>query len=301
MKLPSIRLPRPSFPLVAPTVPGGVEVDRAPSHHGADYDTGWARSEPARWARAALVEGPMRLAVGALASPTRSGLDRLEHLEGPVIFAANHHSHLDTPLLLTSIPTPWRYKLVVAAAADYFFSSPSRSAASALAIGAFPIDRARVSRESADRAADLIAEGWSLLIFPEGGRSPDGWGQGHRGGAAYLAIRAGLPVVPVHLDGTGRIFARDDKVPKPGTTRVTFGAPLFPEPGEDARRLASRIEASVATLADEASSDWWNARRRAHRGDTPPLTGPGTTSWRRAWALEERRGRRRRKLAWPPL
>ena len=48
-----------------------------------------------------------------------------------------------------------------------------------------PIDRSRVSRRSADLSAELIGDGWSLVIFPEGGRSPDGWGQEFRGGAAY--------------------------------------------------------------------------------------------------------------------
>jgi len=259
------------------------------------YDTAWARREPARSARLLLVEGPMRLAVRALAKPSRTGLDRLHGLDGPAIFAANHHSHLDTPLLLTSIPDPWRHRTVVAAAADYFFGTRWTSAASALAMAAFPIERARVSRRSADEAASLLQEGWSLLIFPEGGRSPDGWGQGHRGGAAYLSLRVGVPVVPVHVEGTGRIFAKGDRRPRPGRTTVTFGRPLRPEEGDDARRFAARIEAAVAALADEARTDWWSARRRAAAAASPPLTGPETTSWRRAWALGDRRPTPRRR------
>jgi 1-acyl-sn-glycerol-3-phosphate acyltransferase len=244
----------------------------------------------------------MRAAVRVLAKPARRGGDRLDALEGPVIFAANHHSHVDTPLLLTSIPDRWRHRIVVAAAADYFFGNRYTSAASALAMGAFPIERTKVSRRSADQAAELIGEGWSLLIFPEGGRSPDGWGQGHRGGAAYLATRTGVPVVPVHLEGTGRIFAKGDKRPRPGATTVTFGHPLVADEGESSIRFAGRIEAAVAVLADEARTDWWTARRRAHAGTTPSLTGPETTSWRRAWALGDRRSSsKRRRPAWPDL
>jgi 1-acyl-sn-glycerol-3-phosphate acyltransferase len=168
-------------------------------------------------------------------------------------------------------------------------------------MGAIPIERMRVSRRSIDQAADLIADGWSLLIFPEGGRSPDGWGQGHSGGAAYLASRTGVPVVPVHLEGTGRIFAKGDSVPKPGSTTVTFGAPLISGPDESSNRFAARIESSVAALADEARTDWWSARTRAHAGSSPSLTGPETTSWRRAWALGDRRSARRRRPAWPDL
>src|SRR4029453_18181691 len=208
--------------------------------------------------------------------PERAGPDRLRDLgeadpPQPLIFAANHHSHVDTPLLLTSIPEPWRHRLVVGGGGGYFFCNPWASRASALAMAAFPIERARVSRRSADHAADLLAEGWSLLIYPEGGRSPDGWGQGPRGGAASLALRVGLPVVPVHVEGTGRIFPKGVRRPRPGRTTVTFGAPLRPAEGEDSRHFAARIEAAVAALADESRSDWWSARRRAASGASPPL------------------------------
>jgi len=68
-------------------------------------------------------------------------------------------------------------------------------------------------------------------------------------------------------------------------TTVTFGSPLWPAEGEDARRFAERIEAAVATLAHESTTDWWTARRMAARGDTPSLQGPEVAPWRRAWAL----------------
>ena len=267
MKL-RVRVPRPSFPLGAPTVPGGVEPLEKEARSGPKYDTAWARKEPARYARFFITEGPMRAVVKAIASPTRKGTDRLDSLEGPAIFAANHHSHVDAPLMLTSVPEPWRHRMVVAAAADYFFPNRVVSAASALAMGAFPIDRSKVSRRSSDQATELLEEGWSLLIFPEGGRSPDGWGQGHRGGAAFLSLKTGVPVVPVHLRGTGRIFPKGAKKLTPGATTVTFGSPLRPTDDENATRFAARIEAAVAALADEAETDWWTARRNAASGAT---------------------------------
>jgi 1-acyl-sn-glycerol-3-phosphate acyltransferase len=304
------------FPWRAPTVPRGLQVPSEPRKVGADFDTDWARRTPARVARAAIVEGPLRLAMKALADPEREGLDRVQDLlratddDGdppPVIFAANHHSHLDAPMMITAVPEPWRRKLVVAAAADYFFSSRVTGTASALALGAFPIDRSRVNRRSADLAQSLLEEGWSLLIFPEGGRSPDGWGQPFRGGAAFLSVRTGAPVIPVHLEGTGSILGKGMKRPKPGRTIVTFGAPLWPAEGEDARRLGDRIERAVAELGDEALTDWYSARLRAGRRETPSLTGPSATGWRRAWALGERRAkgragqRRRQQRRWPRL
>lgn len=296
------RLP---FPLGAPPVPEGVEPLPGKARSGPDYDTAWARKYPARLARVALVEGVARPAVSALASPEREGVDRLDGLAQtgePVIFAPNHHSHLDTPIAVTSVPEPWRHKLFVGAAADYFFRTPLTSALSALAIGAVPIERTRVSRRSTERMSTLIDAGWSLLLFPEGGRSPDGWGQPFRGGAAYLALRCGVPVVPVHIQGTGRILRKGRKLPRPATTKVTFGAPLRPAEGQNASRFGVAIEQAVAALADEASTDWWQARLRAHAGETPPLTGPDTPAWRRAWALGDPDKRRRRaRRRWPDL
>ncbi len=290
------------FPFAAPNVPLGIEALPRKARMGAAYDSSWAREQPARYARFFIVEGPMRAAMATLAKPTRKGLDRVKGVAGPAIFAANHHSHIDAPLMLTSIPEPFRHRMVVAAAADYFFGNRVTATLSSLAMGAFPIERSRVSRDSADQAAELVADGWSLLIFPEGGRSPDGWGQGHRGGAAFLSVRTGAPVVPVHLSGTDQVFGKGAKKLTPGKTTVTFGHPLVPADGDDARDFAMTIEAAVAALADEATTDWWSARQRAAAGATPSLTGPDSTGWRRAWALGDvRRRRRTPRRSWPEL
>lgn len=290
------------FPYRAPTVPLGVEVEPKRPAVGTNFPTDWARTEAARRTRIALLETIVRPTMAGLAQPTRRGFDRLDGLDGPLIFAANHHSHIDTPLLVSSIPRPWRHKLVVGAAADYFFGTRITSAMSALVIGAIPIDRRRLTRSSTDLARQLLDEGWSLVVFPEGGRSPDGWGQPFRGGAAFLAIRAGIPVVPVHIEGTGRVLGKGASRPTPSRTTVTFGAPMWPEEDEDARRFSTRIEHRVSVLADEAMTDWWQARRRAHAETTPLLTGPRTASWRRIWELDAMAHQRRRsprRRTWP--
>ncbi len=295
---------RVGFPYRAPTVPAGVKVPTESEALGAHYDTRWARSFGARWARTVLLEGAVRPLVRLVADPDRRGYDRLAALDGPVIFAANHHSHVDAGLLLSSLPEPWRYKVFTGAAADYFFSNRVTATLSALALGAIPIERSEVTRRSADEAAALIDDGWSMVIFPEGGRSPDGWGQRFRGGAAYLSIRCGVPVVPVHIEGTGQILPKGTKKLRPGRTRVTFGRPLRPADGESSRRFAARLEQEVAALADEVAGDWYTARRRAHAGTSPPLTGPDAGAWRRTWALSQRRGRPRPAASpprWPKL
>jgi 1-acyl-sn-glycerol-3-phosphate acyltransferase len=252
-----------------------------------------------------VTEAVTRPLIRVLASPTVSGADRLSHLDEPLVFAANHASHIDTPLLLSVLPERWRHRTVVAAGADYFFDRRWKALLFAFSINAIPIERLRVNRKSADRAAGLLTEGWSLLIYPEGGRTPDGWGRPHRAGAAWLAVRTGRAVVPVHVEGTRRILPRNGGRLRPGVTHVTFGKPLRPEPGEDARDLGGRIEREVAVLADEQVTDWWTATRRAAAGRTPALTGPDASGWRRTWSLDRQdtsaaAGRRRRpERSWP--
>lgn len=300
LRLPAgIRRPRLGFPLGAPTTPGGVDPLEEESTLGVDYDTAWARREPARYARGVVIEYGLRPLVEVLASPRVDGLDRIEGMQGPAIFAANHHSHLDTSVLLTTLPERFRHRCAVAAAADYFFDARWKATMAAFAMAAIPIERNRISRKSADQSAALLDTGWSLVIFPEGGRSPDGWGQDFQAGAAYLADRCGVPVVPVHLEGTRRILRKGSNRPTPSTVHVTYGTAMWPDEGESSRRFATRIEATVAALADEQGSDWWMARKRAHAGLTPELKGPGAVgAWRRAWALGDER-RKEARRTWP--
>jgi 1-acyl-sn-glycerol-3-phosphate acyltransferase len=301
------------FPYRAPSVPRGVKVPEQKSELGADYDTEWARKGPARAARKAFAAGPLQLFVRGIASPTVYGVDRLADLQRledkapAVIFAPNHHSHLDTPLMCVAIPEPWRHKLVMAAAADYFFDTRLKAVASALVLNAIPIDRESTSRRASEDIRALIQDGWSLVIYPEGGRSPDGWGQEFKGGAAHLSIRTGASVVPVFIDGTGSLFPKGAKKLQAGTTKVVFGAPLEAADGESTRRFNARIEAAVAALGDETLTDFWTARQRAAKGTSPSLTGPDYRGWRRQWALSERRKlgtaglRRRQNRAWPDI
>ncbi|MHB8288183.1 MAG: lysophospholipid acyltransferase family protein [Acidimicrobiales bacterium] len=282
------------FPWAAPKWPASVDRPAKESRTGLNFDTEWSRKYPARLARAVVLDSLVGPFVTALALPEVSGLDRLLDAPTPLIFAANHSSHLDTPLLLASLPAEIRHRCVVAAAADYFFDRRWKGALSSAVLCAIPLERERVSRRSAESAARLLEEGWNMIIFPEGTRSTDGWAQEFRGGAAYLSKRTGSPVVPVYLQGTRAVLAKDARRVSPGRTRVVFGPVLRCSETEDAKRFAHRIKDSIAELADEASSDWYSARQRAVRGETPSLNGPEASAWRRAWMLDRHRTSRRR-------
>ena len=267
------------------------------------YDADWARTSPAKAIRRFGVYTFFKPAIRIYGSPRVIGADRLTDVEGPVIFAANHHSHADTTLLLATIPRHLRRDLLVLAGADYFFANRVTSALSALFIGAIPIERKKLSKLSIENAVEALADNNNLLIYPEGARSPDGWSQEHRPGAAFVAKRTGTRVVPVYLDGTGSILPKGKNWPTRARCAVVFGAPLDIGPDEDAKSFAIRIESKVHELAEEFTSGWWESRKRAGARTTSAITGPESGAWRRRWALGQRPGAPKRtspnEVRWP--
>ncbi|HUC36808.1 MAG TPA: lysophospholipid acyltransferase family protein [Acidimicrobiales bacterium] len=274
-----------SFPWSAPNWPQTLSRPEPERELGLDYPTEWARRYPARLVRAVLLDNVTRPLTHLVASPEVRGEEVLELVEPPVIFFANHASHIDTPLLLSVLPPRFRHRTAVAAAADHFFDRRWKAHLWSLTLAAVPIERQRVNRRSAELAADLIEDGWNLVIYPEGGRSADGWFGEFHVGSALPAVRTGCRVVPVHIEGTYRVLPRDGNRLHRSPTRVTFGTPISPEAGEDARHLGARVYQALAVLADEASTDFWSARRRAATGDTTSPRGPQVSAWRRSWAL----------------
>ena len=287
-----------------PATPKGVLRAERSSNTGVHYDTAWANRPLARLVRRFGVWSFFKPAIAVYGSPRVVGVDRLNDVEAPVIFAANHHSHADTSLLLATLPARLRHDLAVAAGADYFFPNRLASALSALFIGAIPIERTKISKLSLRNSQKALEQGRNLLIYPEGGRSPDGWSQEHRPGAAFLAKRAGVPVVPIYLDGTGSVLPKGKNWPKRGRCAVVFGHPMVIGESENPRAFAKRVEDKVAELADEFGSGWWQARKNAYRKATPAPTGPVGGAWRRRWALGPKPGQRRatpNKRRWPEL
>jgi 1-acyl-sn-glycerol-3-phosphate acyltransferase len=249
-----------------------------------EFPTDWARSRPARAAREALLRGGLSPLVHRETSIRVDGLDIFDDLEGPVILVANHTSHLDTALLLTTLPVKWQRKVTVGAAADYFFDAWWRAIGSALVFATFPIERH--GSGLSDTPAKLIAEGWSIVMFPEGTRSPDGWTRRLRPGAAALARTHGIPVVPVAISGSYAAMPRGRNWPKPGRppVHVRYGRPVSPLEGENTLALNGRISAALSALLDEDNSDWYAAAKRAATNVTPPSSGPDVANWRRVWA-----------------
>ena len=247
------------------------------------FPSDWSRKRPAMAVREVAQKAGLEPLFRSQVRTKVEGLDVLDRIDGPVIFAANHASHLDTPLILLSLPDEWRRRTAVAAAADYFFDTWWRAVGSAIVFNTFPIDRRGGSM--ATTPGEVLGEGWSLVIFPEGTRSKDGWVGRFQVGAAYLACQHGVPVVPVAHRGTFAAMPRGQGWPGKGRRQlsVRFGEPLYPEAGESPRTFAPKIREAVATLLDEDKNTWWEARRRRASGGTPDPAGPEIAQWRRVW------------------
>jgi 1-acyl-sn-glycerol-3-phosphate acyltransferase len=166
------------------------------------------------WARSLLSVSGVRVTV-----------DGLEHIDpaGSYVFATNHASYMDTPVVLSSIPIQFRFL-----AKRGLFKIPFLGTHLGQA-GHIPVPRddPRASVKTMQTAADVVQKrGISLLIFPEGGRSHDGVMQPFKEGAAYIAIRAGVPIVPAALIGTHNVLPYGSGTPLPGGVTLRIMKPI---------------------------------------------------------------------------
>src|SRR5215831_6699672 len=150
------------------------------------------------------------------------GLERIPR--GVCLFAANHTSSADAPAVVGAIP-----RRVAILLKDSLFKWPIVGAAFRSA-HFIPVNRG--ARDSAiasvDKATEAMKAGQSFLIYPEGTRSPDGRLQEFKKGAVVMAIKAGVPIVPVVCSGAHRVMWKRSLVIHPGEILVEFLAPIDP-------------------------------------------------------------------------
>jgi 1-acyl-sn-glycerol-3-phosphate acyltransferase len=266
-----------------------------------EFPTGWARTAVAHSTRRFIQRALLTPLTWSQTRPTVEGVEHLEAVRGPVVLVANHSSHLDAPLILGSLPRRIADRVAVGAAADYFFDARWRAAVTALVFNAFPVERHR-SRRLRSLAPDLLARGWSMLVFPEATRSDDGWMSTLRLGAAHLCVTQSVPAVPVVLRGTYAAMPRGRNWPVPGRPRVVvrYGSPLIPVEGEDARTFNARLARSISRLWAEDELGWYGSLRAQERGELRLPTGPKVAAWRRIWESSRPLAGPDRPRAWPP-
>ena len=222
----------------------------------------WNRSRPARALRRASLPTWILPLLRPFVSLDVHGLEHLAPLPGPVIFAANHQSHFDAPAILQALPARWKYRIAPAMLKEFFKAHfypdqyPLRSRLtnsanyylSTLFFNAFPLpQREAGTRQTLRYIGDILEDGYSILIFPEGKRTEAGEITRFQAGVGMIAARLGVPVVPVRIRGLEKILHHSWTVPKRGRASVAFGAPISLI-GNDYAALAEQVEEAVRKL-----------------------------------------------------
>ena len=230
---------------------------RASMAEPADLDVAWTRGRLARRIREALICGVLGPLMDVYTRRRVARRERLEALTGPAIFVANHNSHMDTPVILRTLPGRWRRRTAVAAATDYFYAKRRNAVAASLVFGTVPLDRnsgAGVGPRQTAHLGHHIRAGGSLLVFPEGTRSRDGRVRRLRSGAALLAAEHGLPIVPIYMSGTREAMPRGHRwmvfragrLGRRHRLEIRFGDPIVPRPGERPSEVMERVRLFLA-------------------------------------------------------
>jgi 1-acyl-sn-glycerol-3-phosphate acyltransferase len=164
----------------------------------------------------------------------------------PQVLVANHASMIDIPALFRAVPVPLRFVLKREIAGVPFVGWYARM------MGMAFIDRgnARDAKRTLGEAAEKLRGAATFAAFPEGTRSKDGTVGPFKGGALQLAIEAGVPVLPVAIEGAGRVLPPSGFRVRPGTIVVRIGAPIETAgmASQDRNALAQRARDAVVAL-----------------------------------------------------
>jgi len=192
---------------------------------------------PRTWAKIILAASGVKVKV--------EGLHNIEK-DKPYIFAANHSSQFDIFSLQGCVDFDFRWL-----AKKELFQIPLFGRAMQLA-GYISIDRShgREALKSLKEAAERIAAGTSVILFPEGTRSLDGKLHDFKSGGMVLAIKSGVPLVPVGISGTYEILPKGRLLAKSGHVIIRIGNPVETKgiPAGQKHELAAKIQCEVARL-----------------------------------------------------
>ncbi len=195
-------------------------------------------------ARAMYKWAMFTIRAGDRAGGIRVVVEGLENIPAqPGIIMSNHVSNLDPPVLLPSIPGVNSVVLKQSLMRIPLLGTAMR-------LGRFvPVSRGRSqedARRSVQAAADALAHGMHILVFPEGTRSPDGQLLPFKKGAFFLAVETGAPIVPTVVTGTAKMMSRGSLKVKPGTATVRFLPAIHPADYESRDDVMAAVRAAMA-------------------------------------------------------
>ncbi len=178
---------------------------------------------------------------------TIQGRERLP--DTPFILCSNHNSHMDTPVLMLATGIPFN-QFGMVAAKDYFFDNPWRNLIFNMAMNLIAINRdvSRTSLMNNITACKQFVEneGKHLIIYPEGTRSLTGEIQSFKRGPALIALKLGMPLIPVYIEGTYQSLRKGYYFPRFQKIRVHIGHPILAN--TDKKQMTEQLENSIKQL-----------------------------------------------------
>jgi 1-acyl-sn-glycerol-3-phosphate acyltransferase len=187
-------------------------------------------------------------ALWTVTRPKVLGRDNLSDIKGPVLFAVNHTSHLDSFTVLRALPSALRTKTAVAAANDYFFNSKPMSILTHILVNGFPFVRRGSPRQSLEYCRGLVDRGWSILVYPEGTRSTTGEIGEFKPGIGLIGTKLGIPIVPIRIRGLANVLPKGSSIPRPNRVEVRMGRPMVFQPDSPCQAATYRVEEAVKQL-----------------------------------------------------
>lgn len=190
---------------------------------------------------------------------------------GPVILASNHLSFIDSVVITLLAPRPVSFL----AKDSYFTGKGAKGFLSRTffrGIGAIPVTRGvgQAAQDALDAGLGLLQEGEAFAIYPEGTRSRDGRLYRGKTGVAWLALNAGVPVVPVALTGTDKVQPIGSKGIRLAKVTIQFGEPLYllrhgkADSGRARRHATDEVMDAIAAMSGQERADGYN--------EPPPTT-----------------------------
>lgn len=238
----------------------GAKVAPPESHH---HFPRWAQRALVRWIRLWIYYLFTWPATLLMAKPTVIGRERLQAANGPFLFIANHVTYIDPGLLMFALPARYRNRLAIAMQGEMLTAMRKPPAemnifqrlteiisywlVTAL-FDVFPLPQRSGFRESFAFAGASVDRGYSVLIFPEGGRTTDGQISPFRAGIGILAHTLKVPVVPMRIDGLFPLKQQDRTFARRGEIRIIVGRPLQFETGTGEEEIARQLEEAVKNL-----------------------------------------------------
>ncbi|HKQ03682.1 MAG TPA: AMP-binding protein [Blastocatellia bacterium] len=223
----------------------------------------WPRRFPVTWIRAAVFYLVMMPIIWLMSRARVVGRAQLKEARGPLLFVANHVSMIDQSLIQYALPARYRSRLLIAMEGEKLrnWRRPPRGTRLARRLlgyaqyflvvslfNVFPLPQKSGFRRSFAFAGEAMDRGMSVLVFPEGRRTPDGELKPFMEGIGLLATDLGVPVVPIRLDGLYEMKTSRRYFARPGEVRVTISEPMTFARDADAAGIARELQRRVASL-----------------------------------------------------